>query len=252
MRALKDVARSGLDVLLPPQCLVCDTVVEETGRLCPACWSALRFIEEPLCAACGLPFETEAAEGAMCAACIADPPPYDRARAAIAYDDGSRRIILAFKHGDRIDGASTFGRWMARAGAPVLASADVLVPVPLHWTRLIRRRYNQAALLAQAVGRETGIRVIPDLIVRRKRTVRLGDLGPEARRQTVQGAFRLRRWPKVDRAADVAGRRIVLIDDVLTTGATVGACIRTLKGAGAATVDVLSLARVVRPRLPGR
>lgn len=178
-----------------------------------------------------------------CAACVAVDPPYERARAAIAYDDGSRGLILGFKHGDRLDAVPAFAPWMARAGRELLAEADLLVPVPLHWTRLFVRRYNQASVLAQAVGRLAGRPVAPDLLVRRRRTRSLGTFGPRQRAETVRGAFAVApRW-----RASVPGARIVLVDDVLTTGATVGACIRALNKAGASAVDVLTLARVVRP-----
>ena len=203
----------------------------------------MRFLTEPLCAACGVPFEFEVAEGSVCAACAGAARPWVRARAAIAYDDGSRRFILAFKNGDRTDAVRTFAPWMAAAGRSLLADADLLVPVPLHWTRLFARKYNQAALLAQAVGRLTARPVDVDLLRRTKRTRKLGTSGPRERARTVRAAFLV---PAARRAV-VAGRRVLLIDDVFTTGSTTGACARTLMRAGAAAVDVLTLARVVRP-----
>lgn len=231
-----------LDVLMPPQCLRCGMIVETTGTLCPACWPQLRFIDGPSCAVCGVPFEVDLGEGAICGECARSRPPYGRARAVLVYDDGSKPLILKFKHGDGGEAAESYGRWMARAGAAILTDADLLVPVPLHWTRLFARRYNQAALLAYAIGRLAGVGVVPDLLVRRKRTPKLGMLGPSARRRVVQGAIAVH--PR--QRHRIRGRRIVLVDDVHTTGATLAACVRVLLAAGAGHVDVLTLARTVR------
>ena len=231
-----------LDVLMPPQCLRCGTIVDSMGTLCPACWPQLRFIDAPFCAVCGVPFAVDLGTGAICGACAGSPPAYGRARAVLVYDDGSKPLILKFKHGDRGEAAVPYGRWMARVGAEILADADLLVPVPLHWTRLFARRYNQAALLAYAIGGHAGVAVVPDLLVRRKRTPKLGKLGPSARRRVIQGAIAIH--PRQRHRAQ--GRRIVLIDDVHTTGATLSACVRALLAAGADHVDVLTLARTVR------
>lgn len=242
---LAHAARAALDVLLPPQCLACGALVADPGTLCGPCWSRLRFLDGPACACCGLPFDYDVGEGAVCGACAQLPPRFDRARAVFVYDDASRGLILAFKHGDRTDFAPAFGRWLARAGRPLLADIELIAPVPLHWTRLWRRRFNQAALMAHALGREAGITVVPDLLKRRKRTPSQGGLGRLARRRNLRGAIVC---PSSRRPA-VAGRRVLLVDDVLTTGATADACARALKRAGAAGVDVLTLARVVRAGL---
>ncbi len=232
-----------LDLLLPPRCAGCGTAVAESGALCTACWRAIEFLAPPACARCAYPFEFEVSGQTVCAACLARPPVYDRARAVLRYDDGCRQMLLSFKHGDRTDLAPVFGRWLARAGAELLAEADLVAPVPLHWTRLFRRRYNQAALLARCAARETGRTFAPDILVRRKRTAPQKS-GMAARRRNVAGAFAVpsRRRP------DIEGRRVLLIDDVRTTGATLDGCARALKAAGAAGVDVLTLALVVRPR----
>jgi ComF family protein len=240
--ALRKPASWLLDAVLPPRCLKCGEIVADAGSLCGQCWPALRFLGPPCCACCGLPFEFDMGENALCAACIADRPLFDRARAALAYDDGSRDLILRFKHADRTDGAATFAGWMARAGAELIAAADVIAPVPLHRWRLVRRRYNQAAMLGNAIGRAHAKRVIPDLLVRKRATVSQGHLGRSQRQRNVAGAFALH----PGRTEVAPGARILLVDDVLTTGATAEACARVLRGAGAAAVDLLVLARVVR------
>lgn len=231
-----------VDILMPPQCLSCGRIVDTVGTLCSTCWSKLRFIEAPFCAVCGVPFAVDLGEDAICGECARSRPAYRRARAVLVYDEGSKPLILKFKHGDRGEAAVPFGSWMARVGAGILADADLLVPVPLHWTRLFARRYNQAALLAYAIGRLSAVAVVPDLLVRRKRTPKLGTLGPSARRRTLQGAIAVH--PR--QRHRVVGEHIVLVDDVHTTGATLAACVRALLAAGAERVDVLTLARTVR------
>jgi ComF family protein len=239
----KRAVGAALDVLLPPLCLGCQTLVDAPGALCPACWSKLTFLTPPLCDACGLPLPFEVGDGAICGGCERRPFAFQRARAALAYGEGSRPLILAFKHGDRLDGVGAFARWMVEAGAPLLATADLLAPIPLHWTRLLLRRYNQAAVLALACGRLSGKMVVPDLLVRRRRTRKLGHMSAAERRRTVASAFALAERYR----ARVVGRRVLLIDDVLTTGATVEGCARVLRDAGADAVDVLTLARTLRP-----
>jgi ComF family protein len=240
LRPLRRVAGLALDVLLPPRCLACGGSVAAAGTLCSACWRGIAFLGEPCCACCGTPFAFAIERGALCGACSRARPPFARARAVMRYDDASRGLVLAFKHGDRLHGAPAFGLWMRRAGAALLADADLLVPVPLHWTRLFARRYNQAAILAHAIHRAGGPPVGPDWLRRHRRTPSQGKLNPESRERNVRGAFGL------SRGADPKGRRIVLIDDVLTTGATVAECARLLRRHGALRVDVLTLARVVR------
>ncbi|TWA71512.1 ComF family protein [Azospirillum brasilense] len=231
-----------LDTLLPPRCLCCGGSVDRQGGLCAPCWNGLTFIAPPLCTCCGTPFDFALEGEPLCGACIAEPPLFACARAVLAYDDGSRPLVLGFKHGDRIHAAGAYGAWMARAGAELLADADLLAPVPLHRLRLFRRRYNQAALLAQAAGRQAGRPVVPDLLVRRRSTPSQGGLDRSGRRRNVKGAFAVR--PGLE--PRVAGKRIVLVDDVLTTGATLSECARVLLRAGAERVDALTLARVVK------
>jgi ComF family protein len=238
------LARSILNAVLPVRCMACGATVSDDGALCASCWDTLRFLGPPACACCGYPFEYEAPSQSLCASCTRQLPQYDRARAVFAYDDFSRSLILTFKHADRTHQAPSFGRWLARAGSELLGDADLIVPVPLHRWRLFHRRYNQSALLAQALGRESGKRVAVDLMTRRRRTPPQGRMSRAARIRNVRAAFAVREeWRERLRDA-----RILLLDDVLTTGATVEECARVLKRGGAATVDVLTLARVIRPR----
>ncbi|MBM3598761.1 MAG: ComF family protein [Alphaproteobacteria bacterium] len=244
----RQLAHRALDAVLPPRCLECgaqvDAPIDAPGALCPACWRRIAFLTPPWCACCGHPFEVEAGPDSLCGACIAEPPPFVRARAVFRYDDASRGLILRFKHADRTDSAPAFGRWLARAGDRLLADNDLIVPVPMHWFRLFVRRYNQASLLALALARATDNRVpaLPDALQRRRWTPIQGRLGRAARRDNVKGAIAVRS----DRADALAGKRVLVVDDVFTTGATASACAHALLGAGAASVDVLTLARVVR------
>lgn len=236
------LARAALDALLPPLCLSCQAIVDRPGSVCASCWTRLSFLGAPQCRRCGLPFPHDVGADAECAACIADPPPWQRARSVFAYDDASRGLVLGFKHADRLHAAPAFGRWLARAGGELAAEADIVAPVPLHWLRLALRRYNQAALLAHALAATTGRTVIPDLLRRTRRTPSQGRLGRAERQRNVAAAFRIRERYR----ARLAGARVLLVDDVLTTGATARACAKALTDAGAGSVDVLTLARVVR------
>lgn len=244
---LRRAGRIALDAVLPPQCLACGASVAEPRTLCAKCWAGMVWLGPPLCACCGLPFEYAPelpGEGRLlCGACIGDPPAFDRARAVFVYDDASRALILGFKHADRTHGAPAFAQWLARAGGALVDQADIIAPVPLHWTRLALRRYNQSAMLAAALAHLAERPLVPDLLLRTRRTPSQGGLNAAGRRKNVRRAFAVtrRHRPRVE------GARVLVIDDVFTTGATLAECARTLKGAGAAAVDVLTLARVVRP-----
>ena len=195
------------------------------------------FIERPYCERLGTPFVSEEGGALLSPAAIADPPAYERARAAARYGDVARELVHFLKYGDRLDLAWPLGQWMARAGAELLSDADALVPVPLHWTRLLQRRFNQSAMLAQTIGAA----VADHIIVRSRATRPQYGLARSERARNVQGAFEVAKSARVD----VKGRKLILVDDVLTSGATVDACARSLRRAGASRVDVLVLARVV-------
>ena len=238
--ALRRAAGAVLDLLLPPRCLRCGEPVDAAGALCAACWRAITFLGDPCCACCGLPFAYDLGPDALCGGCARTHPAFARVRAAFRYDEESRHLVLALKHGDRLHLAPALGRFMRRAGAALVAEADVIVPVPLHWTRLFARRYNQAAVLAHALVRDGGPPVGADFLRRRRRTPSQGKRNEAGRRRNVAGAF------AVARRADVRGKRVLLVDDVFTTGATVEECARVLLRAGARQVDALTLARTVR------
>jgi len=240
LKQLRQLGRGLVDVVLPPRCIACGNIVEEPDTLCGSCWGGITFFAPPWCGGCGLPFPHPMGENAVCADCARAGRAWDRARAVLRYDKNSRALVLGLKHADRTDIASAFGRWMLRAGSEVLADAELLAPVPLHWSRLFQRRYNQAALLANAIHLAGGPPAAVDCLVRHRRTPSQGHLGPLARERNVRSAFAVRR------AAEVTGRRLVIIDDVMTTGATVDECARVLKRAGAASVGVLTLARALR------
>ena len=229
-----------VDVALPPLCASCREPVGDAG-VCAACWAKLSFIAPPYCERLGIPFTYDPGPGILSMEAIADPPAYHRARAAVRYDDVARTLVHALKYGDRLDLAPTMGRWMARAGRELLADADALIPVPLHWRRLWARRFNQSALLAKAVAQESGVKVADTVLKRVKATAQQVGLSQAERAQNVQGAFRV----PTECKAEVAGRRLILIDDVLTSGATADACARALLRAGARNVDLLVFARVV-------
>jgi ComF family protein len=234
--------RRGLDVALPPRCASCGVIVGAAHSFCIDCWRNLKFIVPPCCACCGLPFEFDAGPDALCADCHASRPPFRRARAAFVYDDASRPVILAFKHGDRTDLAPVLTRFLRQAGRDLLAGCEVIVPVPLHRRRLLSRRYNQSALLAGMLARESGLVGLTAALRRIRPTRSQGHLGRQARQRNVAGSIR------VDEgyAGQLEGRHVLLVDDVMTTGATVNVCVRALKRSGALSVDVLTLARVVR------
>jgi ComF family protein len=217
--AVRAVLRTALDLALPPLCPACREPIEGRG-LCPACWSKLSFITRPYCERLGIPFVYDPGPGILSMEAIADPPAYHRPRAAVRFDDISRALVHGLKYGDRLELAPMMGRWVNHAGRELLAEADALVPVPLHWRRLWARRFNQSAMLAAAISTESGVPIAAAALKRVKPTVQQVGLSRSERAQNVQGAFRVSPEGK----PAVAGRRLVLVDDVLTSGATVDGC----------------------------
>ncbi len=239
---LRALFGAAIELALPRLCAACREPVAGAG-LCAACWSKLSFITRPYCERLGIPFAYEPGPGILSMQAIAEPPVYRRARAAVRFDEVSRALVHALKYGDRLDLAPMMGRWLCHAGAELLADADALVPVPLHWRRLWARRFNQSAMLAAAVSAESGVPMTTGVLKRVKATVQQVGLSRPQRAANVQGAFCV----TADGKAAVRGRRLVLVDDVLTSGATVEGCARALLRAGAANVDVLVFARVAEP-----
>ena len=232
-----------LDLLFPPRPLNDDRRdpegVQSIGMTGGA-WSKIHFIEAPFCDGCGAPFDYDLGLGARCAACQARAPAFDHARAACVYDEHSRDLILKLKHADRTDLSGLFARWLARAVADIAPEIDAVAPVPLHRWRLLGRRYNQAAEIARPLARIRRLAYFPDAVIRRRATPTQGGRSGQGRRRNVAGVFAVPpAWrPRIE------GKRILLVDDVLTTGATTEGCARALKAAGAARVDVAVIARV--------
>lgn len=227
------------DLIWPPRSLLSEAIVDRPGVIEPAFWGNLRFLSEPWCSRCGFPLPENPGEAGICGACAGREPAYNTARAALAYDDHARRLVLDLKRGGRRDGLPLFARWMASAGAAPIARADFLTPAPMHWSRLAVRSFNQAAWLTQALSRSTGKPWKPGALTRFKRRRSQEGLSASERRRNVGGAIRAN--------GRFEGKIVIVVDDVLTTGATLEACARALRKAGAAEVHGLTLARVVRP-----
>jgi ComF family protein len=229
-----------LDFALPPRCPGCGAITGEPHRFCLDCWSSLTFLADPCCACCGLPFAFPAAGEALCGRCLAEPPPFGRLRAAVAYGEVSRQVALKLKYNGRPGLAETLAHFMLRHVGPGAGEA-LLVPVPLHRWRIWKRGYNQAALIASALSRRTALPVGLDVLTRTRATPPLRGLGRRERALAVRGAFKVSPGAR----GRLAGRSVLLVDDVYTSGATAAACARALKRGGAARVDVLCWARVV-------
>lgn len=243
LRVARRIGEAAVDLLLPPVCQGCEAPVTRHGGFCAACFQRAPFIVEPCCASCGGPFAAAAGSDGrlVCAECRAIPPVWRSARAAFAYDAFSRRLILPLKYADRTENAALLATHMHRAGAQMLAAADLIVPVPLHRWRLFTRRYNQAALIARRLARLSGRELVVDALSRPYRTASLAGQGARERRLTMRDAIVVDRR----RAEALRGRAIVLIDDVLTTGATANACAEALLASGARSVDLLVAARTL-------
>lgn len=243
--AWRAASRRGLEevvgLVYPPSCIACQAATAEAQALCARCWAGIGFIERPYCERLGTPFEVDLGPGLVSPAAIADPPVFARARAVCRFDGAARELVHRLKYGDRTELALTLGRMMAQAGHELLAEADFIVPIPLHRTRLWTRRFNQAAALAQVLAQHSGVAFGPAALARVKRTKQQIGLTRPQRAENLQGAFKVLPGMK----PLVEGRRILLVDDVLTTGATVNAAARALLRAGATEVDILTFARVV-------
>ena len=240
---IKAGGRAIVQTVLPPTCLACRMPAGASGGLCPKCWQNAGFIERPYCERLGTPFSYDSGGPLISPGAFADPPVFDRARAAMRFSDVARDLVHLLKYGDRLDLVQPFAKWMTRAGDEILREADTLVPVPLHWTRLFQRRFNQSAELARAISKQAKLAVIDDVLARVRATPPQVGLAREERAKNVHGAFSIEKTARLR----VKGKRIVLVDDVLTTGATANACARALRRAGASRIDVLTLARVVDP-----
>lgn len=231
-----------LGVLYPPRCLACGETVGREAGLCPTCWRDTPFITGVTCHLCGAPLPGEVTDhDETCDDCLTLARPWARGAAVLTYADGARRLILALKHGDRTDIAPAAGRWMAQA-ATGLPPDSVLVPVPIHWRRLFSRRFNQAALLAHGMARVGGWAVAPDALIRTRATQAHKGLSVEERFENMRDVITLR--PRA--AVDLMGRTVVLIDDVMTSGATLAAAAEAVQGADPADIQVLVLARATR------
>lgn len=241
---MKPLLRWILDSVLPPSCLLCAEPVEADGQFCLSCFNRINFITPPFCTCCGVPFSfVQPGEGGQyCTQCLDSPPAFHAARAALRYDKAARQVILPLKYSDKTETILGLARLIQRAGSDIFSTATVLMPVPLYPARLRQRRYNQAALLAKALARLTGLPVQLDTLRRSRATKALEGLSAKARHEELTDAFSLRP------GATVQGQHVVLVDDVMTTGATAHYCAVALRGAGAARVDVVTIARVEDPR----
>lgn len=242
------VLKWGLDLILPPRCPINGDIVPSVGAISPRAWRELTFVAAPYCKSCGVPFvvdtmiDTTQPSDFLCATCIASPRPFDQAKSLLVYNDGSRKMILAFKHGDALHLHTTLAPLLSKIGHDFLNPDTVIVPVPLHWLRLVKRRYNQAAVLGIEVAKLSATTCWPDALIRTRHTPPQGHKGAKDRHQNVSGAFDI----NPSYTGKLSGRDIVLIDDVFTTGATLEECAKVLKAAGAKTVNVLTVARVVK------
>lgn len=239
----KAVGLDLVDWITPPLCLGCQTATTRGASLCPACWQKLTFLDEPVCDALGIPFAFDEGEGALSPAAIADPPHWDKGRAAVAFDDHSKHLVHLLKYRDVHESGLAMARMMAGAGRNLLVETDVMLPVPLHRWRLWRRRFNQAAFLALRISEQVKLPCHMDVLLRQRPTTPQVGLDAGERRRNVKAAFVV----SPDRKAVIEGKTVLLVDDVRTTGATCNACAIALKNAGAAHVHVLSFALVLEP-----
>lgn len=227
-----------LDLILPPRCASCGDITTKPYHLCGPCWASITFITSPHCMTCGLPFDIDIGPDTLCASCIQSPPPYRKARGVFLYKDTSKQLIMKLKHGDQTHLARMFGDWMVTYGQDVLSETDVIIPVPIHWTRLLNRLYNQAGLLGARIADVTSLPIDYHTLQRLKATPSQGTKSKKDRWENVKKAF------KVTDKEKIKGKGVLLVDDVMTSGATVNACTKALLKAGAKHINVLTLGRV--------
>lgn len=232
-----------LNFILPPRCLMCFERCQNQGSLCSTCWGKLNFITAPFCQRCGIPFEFQVEGALVCASCLDHPPIFDQARSVAQYNEASKQILMGFKHGDMLHYSHILAQWMSASGQALLARTDLIIPVPLHPWRLMVRQYNQAAVLGNYISKLTGVNKCNNLLVRTRHTASQGHKSVKDRGKNVKSAFKLNPNYK----GNIKGQSVLIIDDVLTTGATVNECAATLKQAGAGQVNVLTFARVMKP-----
>jgi len=228
-----------LNLFFPPQCLVCDALVPTHGTLCTECWNSVPFISEPMCACCGLPLEFAVDINTLCGECLREHPPYSRARAAFVYNDTSRALVMKLKYQDELYLAPVFAHWLASAGSEIIKASDVILPVPLHYWRMLSRRYNQSLLLARAIADHSNVKLLANGLLRTRHTKQQAGLTRPQRLKNVKGAFAVN--PKFK--DEIKNKSVLLVDDVMTTGATLNACTEALLKAGASQVNVLTLSR---------
>ncbi len=236
-------SQSFLDLMLPPRCFGCGETTSEHHTLCASCWKNCTFLSSPWCSLCGWPFPFETPHQTLCPHCHRLPPLFVQCRSALAYQESSRHFILKLKQGDGTYLAPGLSRLMLRVGQDILSKTDLLIPVPLHWKRLFLRQYNQATLLSNHITRQTSIPTHTDLIKRHRSTPKQGHQNRKERAANVRGAF----FVPFEKKSLINGKRLTLVDDVLTTGATLNECSRVLLNEGAKEVRVLTLARVITP-----
>jgi ComF family protein len=235
----KNFLKGVIDIILPPRCPITGELVSNNGTLSSTFWSQLNFIQDPFCPTCGLPYSSREQAHHVCASCLMEPPSFTVARSALYYDDASRKLILTFKHADRTLLAPLLTQWLIQCAPNTLHDADYIIPVPLHRWRLLKRRYNQSAELARLLSKKLGIAYAPHMLRRRRNTDSQGHKNKTQRRKNVRGAFHILPHHKTQ----LAGKHVIVIDDVYTTGATLESCAKTLCHAGVTQITVLTLAR---------
>ena len=242
IKTIKDYLNRFVDIILPPRCFSCKKLVTKHHTLCAECFEKINFISEPFCEKCGLPFPYDIEGETICGECIRKTPIFEKALSIVHYDDGSKKLILSFKHGDVTDVVPAFTNWIIQHAKEFIDTTDIIVPVPIHRIRLLKRRYNQSALISNALGIKIKKHSVPDLMIRTKNTPPQGHKGIISRKKNIRGAFSIN--PKY--LKHVEGKKVLLIDDVYTTGATINECTKTLLKAKAKSVKVLTIARVFR------